>query len=93
MLRPQDDAVCPQVRDVRRHQRPGTRHHERQEADPRGQVDDRLGFPAQQASVEVGLVAVGRNVAQVHELGRLGVHDCMEVRARPLDRVVVDRQV
>lgn len=58
VLGPDGDAVLAQRGDRALHQlrRPG--HLEQHQPDALGQVDDQLGFPAQQLAVEVQLVAV-----------------------------------
>jgi hypothetical protein len=52
-----------------------------QNPDTLGQVDDRLGPPAQQPLVKVVLLAVGRDVAQVGQVRQLGVDQRMKIRA------------
>ena len=79
--------------DVRLHQLGRARDHEREHADSLGEVDDRLGLPAQQAAIEVRLVEILGHMAEIHEVRGLGVHDSMEVRAGAGDRIVVDPEV
>jgi hypothetical protein len=87
------DPVRPEALDVSLHQGRRSRQHERQDADPGRQVDDRLGLPAQQAPAEPLLVAVGREVAEIGQVGWLAVNDGVEVGPGPGNRVVVDGEV
>ena len=93
MLRPDDDPAGPQALHVGRHQLRGAGHCEREHPDPGRQGDEGLRLPAQQPRIDVGLVPVSGDVAQVRQVRRLCVDDRMEVRAAAADHVLVHGEV
>ncbi len=57
------------------------------------QIDDRLRLPAQEMGVQILLILITGNMAQVGDMQRLGMNDGMEIGAGGQDLVIVDGQM
>ena len=93
MLGPDHNAMFTQRLDIARHQLRRTRHLERDESDTLGQVDDGLWLPAQEVRVQILLILVARNVAEIRQVEGLAMNNRVKIRFCRAYLVVMDGQV